>query len=128
MPRLVFKIAFVFGMLALVPLYFLEQRIGVDEPPAITHPEYFYGFVGVALAWQLGFAVIASDPVRYRPIMLPAMFEKLSFGGAAVILYAMGRLSPTMLGAGLIDLVFLGLFIAAYRATPKDGPTRVGPL
>ncbi len=118
MPRLVFKIAFVFGMLALVPLYFLEQRIGIDEPPAITHPEYFYGFVGVALAWQFCFAAIASDPVRYRPIMLPAMFEKLSFGGAAVVLFALGRLSPMMLGAGVIDLVFFGLFIAAYRATP----------
>jgi hypothetical protein len=53
----VFFLAGVYGILALTPMYFLEARLGRDFPPPITHPEHFYGFVGVALAWQVLFAV-----------------------------------------------------------------------
>ena len=38
----------------------MEARVGRDYPPAITHPEYFYGFLGVAAAWQVAFLVIAA--------------------------------------------------------------------
>jgi|SRR5579872_615904 len=48
------------------------QNRGRDTPPAITHPEYFYGFLGGALAWQFLFLVLSTDPVRYRPMILPA--------------------------------------------------------
>jgi hypothetical protein len=48
--KIVFLIAGIQGLLILAPLYFLERTIGRQAPPAITHPEYFYGFVGVALA------------------------------------------------------------------------------
>jgi len=117
----VFLIAAVYGVLVLAPQYFLEARVGRDFPPPITHPEHFYGFVGVALAWQVLFFLIARDPVRYRPAMLPAILEKLAFGGAAVVLYLQGRLAVPILGAGLLDLVIALLFLAAYRATPAVG-------
>ena len=42
----VYRVAGVYGFIAIVPLYFMEGRIGHDTPPAITHPEYYYGFVG----------------------------------------------------------------------------------
>ena len=42
--RWIFGIAGVYGILVIAPLYFMEARIGHDDPPAITHPEYFYGF------------------------------------------------------------------------------------
>src|SRR5919106_364637 len=69
----VFTAAAVYGILVLAPQYFLEDRVGRDFPPSITHPEHFYGFIGVALAWQVLFLIIASDPVRYRPAMLAAI-------------------------------------------------------
>lgn len=119
----VFAIAGVYGIAVLVPQYFLEDRIGRDTPPPITHPEYFYGFIGVALVWQIVFLLIAREPVRYRVMMLPAILEKLSFGVAAVVLYGMGRLAPSMLGAGTIDLALAVLFLLAFRATP-DAPPR----
>jgi hypothetical protein len=116
-PRRVFTVAGIYGIAALLPQYFLAQRIGEQTPPPITHLEFFYGFLGVALAWQVAFLIIARDPVRFRPLMLPSILEKLSFGVATVVLFAQGRLAALMLGAGLLDLVFAGLFAVAYVRT-----------
>jgi hypothetical protein len=115
--RRVFLIAGIYGLVALLPMYFLEGRIGRDTPPPITHPEFFYGFLGVAVAWQAAFLVIARDPVRFRPLILPAVLEKATFGLAAVALWLGGRLAATMLIAGLIDLTLDALFVIAYLKT-----------
>ncbi len=120
--RRVFRVAAIYGFLVLLPQYFLEGKTGRDFPPAITHPEYYYGFIGVALAWQMVFLVIARDPVRYRPIMIPAIFEKASFGLAAVALFLLDRLNAQMLGAGVLDLVLGTLFLLAYVRTAPGGP------
>jgi len=117
--RRVFQVAAIYGLLVLVPQYFLEGRTGRDFPPAITHVEYYYGFIGLAVAWQLAFLVIARDPLRHRPLMLVAVVEKLAFGVPAIILYAQGRLSAQLLAAGLIDLLLGTLFIASYMQTPQ---------
>ena len=117
--RRIFTVAGVYGVLALVPQYFMEGRVGRDFPPPISHPEHYYGFIGVALAWQVLFLIMARDPARYRLVMLPAALEKLAFGAAALVLYFQGRLANLVLGAGLLDLVFAALFIAAFRATAE---------
>lgn len=87
--RRVFAVAGFYGVL--VPLYFLEARLNQAFPPPLTHPEHFYGFIGVALAWQAVFVLIANDVPRYRLLMLPAILEKLAFGGSAVVLFATDR-------------------------------------
>lgn len=117
--RLFFAAA-IYGVIALVPQYFLEEKNGRDFPPPINHPEYFYGFVGVALAWQILFFSIAADPVRLRPAMLPGALEKIGFGGAAVILYLMKRTSAFTLAVGIIDLIFATLFLVAMSRTPNS--------
>ena len=117
--RRVFLIAGVYGLMVLLPMYFLEGRIGRDTPPPITHPEFFYGFLGVAVAWQAAFLVISRDPVRFRPLMLPAVLEKASFGLPAIALWLGGRLAAPMLAAGLIDLTLGVLFVVAYLRTPR---------
>jgi hypothetical protein len=115
--RRVFRGAAIYGIVALLPQYFLEERVGRDYPPPITHPEHFYGFVGVALAWQFLFLLIARDPVRFRPAMPVAVVEKLAFGVAAVVLFALGRVPTAILAVGVIDLVLAALFVGAWRAT-----------
>jgi hypothetical protein len=118
--KLTFLIAGIYGLLALVPLYFMEQQTGRDYPPPITHPEYYYGFVGVAVAWQLAFLVMSRNPVRYRPLMIPAVVEKASFFIPVVLLYLQHRVSSFMLGAASIDGVLGVLFTVAYLRTAKD--------
>jgi len=119
--RWVFRIAGVYGALALVPQYFMEEHVGRIYPPAITHPEYFYGFIGVAVAWQVAFLVIAQDPTRYRLLMIPAFLEKATFGLATVVLFTLGRIQASLLGFGIVDLVLGILFLVAFwRSTSRD--------
>ena len=112
--RIVFRFAAVYGFLVMLPQYFMEQQLGRDYPPPITHLEHFYGFVGVALAWQVAFLVIASDPVRFRPLMIPAVLEKATFGIAVVLLFFQSRVSGMVLGFGAFDLLLGSLFFVAW--------------
>ncbi|MAT69198.1 MAG: hypothetical protein CMJ58_06695 [Planctomycetaceae bacterium] len=113
----------IYGLCVLLPQYFMEGRLGREFPPPVNHPEHFYGFVGVAAAWQVAFLIIARDPVRYRPMMLAGSLEKFGFGMAAVVLYLQGRLAATPLVFGVVDLVMGVLFVAAWRATPTPQST-----
>ena len=128
--RWVFLLAGASGVLMVAPLYW-EGRFFQDYPPAINRPEFYYGFAGVTLAWQVMFLVIASDPVRYRPAMLPAMLEKAGFAVAVPLLYAAGRVDGLWVGFASMDATWLVLFVAAYLRTPKgqntlDGKARDG--
>src|SRR6476620_5767464 len=111
--KVVFLVAGIYGLIVLLPQYFLEDKNGRDFPPAITHPEYYYGFIGVGLAFQILFLLIARNPVPYRVAMIPAMSEKFSFGIASIILYLQNRLALMMLCAAAIDMILGLLFIAA---------------
>ena len=112
-----FLIAGIYGLLVLLPQYFLETKTGFDYPPPINHPEYYYGFIGVAGAWQLLFLLLATNPARYRPMILPAILEKASFGIAAAVLFLQGRVPAVLLGFGIVDLIFGALFVLAYAKT-----------
>ena len=115
--KIVFIVAGIQGLLILLPMYFLEDKIGRDTPPAITHPEYFYGFLGVALAWQVLFLVLSTDPVRYRAMILPCILEKVGWGIALVVLFLQGRLPLSAFAVGSVDWIFAFLFLAAYFRT-----------
>jgi len=112
--KIVFLIAGIYGVAVLTPLYFLEGVINTRTPPAIPHPEYFYGFVGVGLAWQVLFLILCTDPLRYRPMIIPSIMEKVSYGSALLVLYSQHRISAEVLGVGSIDWLFAVLFAAAY--------------
>jgi len=118
--RRVFAVAGWYGLVAMVPQYFLEGRIGRDYPPPITHPENFYGFIGVTIAWQLMFLVISRNPVRYRGAMIPAIVEKVTFVVAVAVLYAQGRIAPVVLAPAAIDLVLGVLFTISLKVTPRE--------
>lgn len=118
--KFVFMVAGIYGLLVMLPQFFLEAKIGRDTPPPITHPEFFYGFVCVTVAWQVLFLVLSRDPVRYRPMMIPAMLEKIGFPIAVVVLYLQGRLAPTIFAPAAADLILLVLFVVAYRKTGAD--------
>lgn len=122
----VFRIAGIYGLIMLVPQYFTERMIGRDYPPAITHPEFYYGFLGVAITWQIVFLLISRDPLRYRILMLPSILEKIGFGLPALLLFFGHRISTLTLVFGVIDLILCAAFTLAYIRTSGGGmPSRV---
>lgn len=118
--RIVFYAAGIYGLLVLFPLYFMETKTGQDSPPAITHPEFYYGFIGVGLAFQVLFLIIARNPPQYRAAMIPSMLEKFSFSIATTVLFLQHRLAIQMFAAGLIDLTLGILFIIAFLKTRQN--------
>ena len=119
--RIVFGLAAVYGILSLLPLYFLLDKVGRDAPPPVTHPEFYYGFLGVTFLWQLVFVVMAKDPLRYRQLMPIAILEKLVYVVPVFILYAAGRVHANIMRSSLVDPIFAILFIVAYFRTPAVG-------
>ena len=112
--KVVFWIAFIWGILAITPLYFLFDTIGRQDPPGITHPGFYYGFAGSALAWQFAFLVIARDPVRFRPMMIPSILEKFTFAASTTVLYLQHRMHSSDLALGGIDALLGVLFLLAF--------------
>lgn len=117
--KAVFWSAGIWGVLVITPLYFLFDTIGRQVPPPITHPEFYYGFVAVTMAWQVAFLVIATDPVRFRPLMIPAMLEKFPYVVTAVILYLQHRVNAQQLLFGSTDLLLGVLFVVAFFKTGR---------
>ncbi len=122
--RIVFLVAGIYGLIVLVPGFLGEKMLAEKMPPPITHPEFYYGFFGVAVAWQVGFLIIARDPQRFRPIIPAAILEKLAYCVACAVLFVLGRvpLIVTLGGAG--DFILGALFTVSYfrlRAVPAAG-------
>jgi hypothetical protein len=109
--RTVYGSAAAYGTLSLLPLYFLVERVGRDAPPPVTHPEFYYGFLGVTFLWQLVFVLIATNPLRYRSLMPIAILKKFVYTVPVVILFMQGKVHASTLRPSLVDPVFGILFV-----------------
>jgi hypothetical protein len=117
--KIAFTAAGIFGVIALFPLFFLEDYVGKDVPPAITHPEFFYLFLGCAFMWQFVYLLIGTNPVRYRPVMVLAAFAKFTVAGCLIVLYLLNRIGLKSLAAGTPDLLLGLLFVFCFLKTEK---------
>ena len=95
------------------------DAVGRAYPPPITHPDLYYGFIDVTLAWQIAFLVIATDPVRYRTIMLAGILEKFLYVTTMIALYLDGDLQSGQAALVIVPDGTLGLlFVVAFLRTP----------
>src|SRR5262245_59080111 len=123
--RWVFRIAGIYGLIVLAPQYFMEGKFGVDNPPEISHAEFYYGFIGVAIAFEIVFLAIDSDPAKDHALMLPGVFEKFSFAFAAIVLFMQHRMPALLFAVGMIDLTLGVLFIiSSWRVGMESVRTR----
>ena len=122
----VFAIAGVWGILILTPMYFMFEKIGKDSPPVITHPEFYFGFLGVAWAFQIVFLIIARDPVRFRPMMIPSLIEKWGYLAALAVLFGQDRISYIQLLTAGPDALLGVLFLVAFFKTRSAAVQRAG--
>jgi hypothetical protein len=124
--KIVFWIAGIWGLLVISPLYFIFDAIGRKDPPPITHPAFYYGFAGTALAWQIAFCLIATNPLRFRPLMIPSILEKAAYCAAVVTLVLQGRTNQRDLIFAATDSLFGILFIIAYFKSASGSYSSAG--
>jgi len=122
--KVVFTVAGIWGIVVLTPLYFLFDVTGRPYAPPADYPHFFYGFLSVTMAWQIAFLIIGSNPVRFRLLMIPAIFEKFSYIVTLAILHSHARISTPDAMTGVPDVVLGLLFIAAFAKTPRESSGR----
>lgn len=118
--RLTYRFAGVYGLIVLIPFFFLEARIAAASPSGLSHVEYYYGFLGAAGVMQLVYLTIARDPVRFRPLMPLCALAKTAFFLPVAILWAQGRIPAALLEFASIDALLAAAFVHAWRVT-RDG-------
>jgi len=119
--KISFTVAGWWGIAQIIPLFFLLNEVGQRSPPLVTHPEFYFGFLVVALAWQFAFLVISRDPVRFRPIMVPGVIEKFGFALACLALYLRRELSVRDASWATIDFLFGVAFVISYLMCGSSG-------
>ena len=122
--KIVFWIAGVWGLLVITPLYFMFNLIGEKDPPPITHPGFFYGFVGCALALAMVAFLFCSHAIPFA--LSPARNdsfhsrEKATYALAIVILVLQSRtLNPHDLIFAATDARFSGLLFMRQLTLQK---------
>ena len=116
----VFTGAGVWGIVVLTPLFWLVDITGRHYPPPADYPQFFYGFLLVAMAWQIAFLVIGRDPLRFRPFMLAAVVEKLGYVSMLIVMRGQSRISALDAQPAWPDLVLGLFFIAAFVKTRRE--------
>src|SRR5262245_47935371 len=120
--KFVFTGAGIWGIVVLAPLYWLFDITGRRYAQPADYPHFFYGFISVALAWQIAFLVIGSNPARFRPLMVPGMLEKFGHVAGLLVLYAQSRVAVADALAAVPDFLLGALFVVAFAKT--RGPRR----
>ena len=116
---LVFGIAGTYGLAVLLPFYFLAPAVARATPGGLTHEEYYYGFIGSAVAFQFVYLTIARAPLRYRALMPVAVLAKLGFFVPVAILWHLARAPTPVMAFASVDLLLAAAFGWAWVHTAK---------
>ena len=68
---------------------------------------------------RIAFLFISTDSVRYRPLMIPAVLEKVTYSAAIIVLVLQNRTHPSDLVFAATDVLLGSLFVVAYFKTPS---------
>ena len=115
--KVVFVGAGIWGIGVLTPLYWLVDVSGRRYGVPTEYPQFYYGFLSVAMAWQIAFLIIGSNPARFRMLMIPGILEKLGYVVPLVVLYQQARVTWADAQAAVPDFVLAILMMLAFVKT-----------
>ena len=72
------------------------------------------------MAWQFAFFVIATNPARFRPMMILSVIEKLGYIATVAVLHLQGQLSRSQLITSSPDALLGVLFLIAFYIGAAD--------
>jgi hypothetical protein len=123
--KIVFTLAGVWGIVVLTPLFFLVDVSGRQYLAPASYPHFFYGFLSLAMAWQVAFLIIGRNPIKYRAFMIPSLIEKFGFIAIVAVLYGRGRIPLEDAMVAVPDAILGALFVVALIKTPRvESPGR----
>ena len=115
--KVVFVGAGMWGIGVLTPLYWLVDVSGRRYGVPTEYPQFYYGFLSVAMAWQIAFLIIGSNPTRFRVLMIPAILEKLGYVVPLAVLYQQARVTWADAQAAVPDFALGILMMLAFVKT-----------
>ena len=115
--KIIFTGAGIWGVTVLAPFYWLVDITGRRYAPPADYPQFFYGFMAVALAWQIAFLLIGTNPARFRSLMIPAMIEKFGYVSTLFVLYGSSRITSLDFQPAIPDGILGVLFVVAFIKT-----------
>lgn len=115
--KVVFVCAGIWGIGVLTPLYWLVDVSGRRYGVPTEYPQFYYGFLSVAMAWQIAFLIIGSNPARFRTLMIPGILEKLGYVVPLVLLYQQARVTWADAQAAVPDFALAILMMLAFVKT-----------
>jgi len=115
--KVVFVGAGIWGIGVLTPLYWLVDVSGRRYGVPTEYPQFYYGFLSVAMAWQIAFLIVGSNPARFRMLMIPGILEKLGYVVPLVVLYQQARVTWADGQAAVPDFVIAILMMLAFVKT-----------
>jgi hypothetical protein len=115
--KVVFVGAGIWGIGVLTPLYWLVDVSGRRYGVPTEYPQFYYGFLSVAMAWQIAFLIVGSNPARFRMLMIPGILEKLGYVVPLVVLYQQARVTWADAQAAVPDFVLAILMLLAFVKT-----------
>ena len=116
----VFIVAGIWGISVLTPFYWLVDVTGRHYSPPMDYPHFFYGFISVAMVWQIAFLMIGTNPARFRQWMILAILEKLGYVTTLAVLRLQDRISSVDVQPLAPDLLLGILFIVAFVKTRPE--------
>lgn len=117
--RVTFVVAGIVGLIPFGPLAYEIAAKGEALLPAINSMgPLFHVSVFQYVCWQLFFFVLAVDPVRFRPMMIPAYFVEVMapFSPMWLLLYGYSNWIPI----AVANLVLSILFLVAFWVTGQE--------
>lgn len=92
---------------------------GMARPPDLA---FFSAMLGFIFAFGVGYLVVSRDTTKNRGVVLVAVVAKSVVVLDFAVIFARGEANFLLLGCGLVDLVFVFLFVEFLRRTRDRSP------